>query len=318
MYRPFLLVTPVILWQSLSAVCQAQLVQVGPGYVKAPFVRVYSFPNGGSYVKAPFVEVFTPGYYFAPDAAAMQAGTIPGNTGPTDTLPTASQLAEMDWASLAQSLREWSAQLNNDLDQLSTGGDWKTHLKTSDMATLLTTTGDAAPADDVRGQLQEILGRYRAARQSAEAQPVTSLTSFRLVESLLGEYVLPPDVRQRRQLFSAASALSRALGRFETGKAWREYLALSPGMALSQENVAEPRTAQSVAELTTAREQFDIAVRSADMSTITSLPDFALTHQRLMGYLAEGSTSRSAPRSSSSEELPVPRPDVPSGTSRSF
>ncbi len=303
MDRLFLrLVTPALLWQSLSLVCEAQLVQVGPGYVKAPFVRVYSFPNGGSYVRAPFVEVFTPGYYVPPAAA-----TLPTAIVPTDTLPTANDLAQLDWASLAQSLREWTAQINTDLDQFSTGSDWKSHLKTSDMAALLTTAGDAPPAEDVRRQLQETLGRYHAARQTSEAQPVTSLTSFQLLEALLDEYVLPPDVRLRRQLFLAAGKLDRSLERFTTGSDWRHYLALSPGMALSQANIDEPQSSQSMAELNKAKEQFDAASQSSDYRTITALPDFAITHQRLADYLRQAPT----PRSRSKEELPAPRPDAP-------
>ena len=35
------LTAAAVLWQFAAAIADAQLVQVGPGYVKAPFVRVY-------------------------------------------------------------------------------------------------------------------------------------------------------------------------------------------------------------------------------------------------------------------------------------
>src|SRR5438552_1812968 len=63
MNRLFLRPTAVaILLHFLIATGEAQLVQVGPGFVKAPFVRVYWCPDGSSYVRAPFVEVFSPSY----------------------------------------------------------------------------------------------------------------------------------------------------------------------------------------------------------------------------------------------------------------
>jgi hypothetical protein len=292
MARLILYVTAVLAWQSLSLVCQAQLVQVGPGYVKAPFVRVYSYPNGGSYVRAPFVGVFSPGYDMYPVAPA---------------LPTRSELAQMSWASLAQAIRQWTVQLNTDLDSQSPSVDWKPFLETSEIVALLPAAADAPPSEEVRRQLQEALDRFHAVRQTSEAQSVTTLPSFQLVEALLGEYVLPPDVRLRRQLFSAAGELSRSLERYTTGSDWQTYLALAPGLALSQANVDEPPSPQNLAELTTARERFDAVSQSDDFRTTTNLPAFALTRQRLTEYLQQATASHSQ----AAEELPTPRPSAP-------
>jgi hypothetical protein len=45
----------------LPAIAQAQMVEVERGYVRAPFVRVYRTPDGGTRVRAPFVDVFSDG-----------------------------------------------------------------------------------------------------------------------------------------------------------------------------------------------------------------------------------------------------------------
>src|SRR5580704_14853487 len=94
--------------------CYAQLVQVAPGYVKAPFVRVYSNPDGSSYVRAPFVSVFSPGY--------RTGYGVPSG-------PTSSELAKMDWRSLAQVIRASAAQLDLDLNQIPSGATWRSRLK---------------------------------------------------------------------------------------------------------------------------------------------------------------------------------------------
>jgi hypothetical protein len=97
-------------WVSATSLTQAQIVQVSPGYVRAPFVRVYTGP-GGTQVRAPFVDVQAPGYRgrrFVEQPA----------------VPSAGDLAQLDWANLRLAIRELSIYLDSQLSTLTTGDTW--------------------------------------------------------------------------------------------------------------------------------------------------------------------------------------------------
>ncbi len=177
------LAAAALVWQSLSLVSEAQLVQVGPGYVKAPFVRVYHYPDGSSYVRAPFVAVISPG-----------CRTV----YPAPSLPT------------------------------------------------------------------------------------------------------PGDLQ--RQLFCAAGELRHSLGDFATGGGWRDYLALSPGMALADGKPDDAQSSPSAAELSDVLKRFDSVDQNNDYRIIARLPGFKATHERLAAYLSQITTPSSQP-----EELPTPQ-----------
>jgi hypothetical protein len=278
----------VVFWHSLSPISHAQLVQVAPGYVKAPFVRVYTYPDGGSYVRAPFVSVFTRGYR--------------GHGG--HPVPTPADCCQMSWRSLSQAVRESSAQLEKDLDHVASGTNWKTPLKTAEIAALVPKDVDAPPPEEVRQQLQEIAKIHSAQNNSPEFRNVANLRSFRVLQVVLAEYASPPEERLRRQLFVAAGDLNRALGRFDTGDTWKQYFTLAPGMALSADKTEVKEPAPSETELAQLLERFDTVQTNEEYSKIARLPAFSTTRERLAAYLAQSPTASSE----SPEELPAPRP----------
>ncbi|MBI3840163.1 MAG: hypothetical protein HY288_19750 [Planctomycetia bacterium] len=286
----FYLTAPVLLWNSLSLVSQAQLVQVGPGFVKAPFVRVYRYPDGGSYVRAPFVSVSTPGYRMGRWAYRLPAST---------------DFLQMDWRMLSQTVLEWSARLDADLDYFPSGKTWRSQLKTAEIAALVPKDRDAPPAADVRQQLQEILEIHRAASNSPELSRIANLPSFQILQLALAEYVTPSEQRSRRQLFFAAGELNRSLERFTTGGGWQQYLALSPGLVLSDDKALETEPVVSSDEFAQVLARFNSVSQNTDYRVISALPAFEATHERLAAYLGRSPT----PSLNPPEELPAPRPD---------
>jgi len=281
------LAATALVWQSLGLVSEAQLVQVGPGYVKAPFVRVYHYPDGSSFVRAPFVAVTSPGYR---------------TVYPAHNLPTPGDLCEMSWRSLGETIHDATVHLDSDLDQFARGEDWRSRLKTSEIAALAPKGGDAPPAADVRRQLQDTLEIFHAAHKSSELSPVVNLPSFQILEAALGEYVSPPKQRLQRQLLWAADELRHSLGEFATGGGWRDYLALSSGMALADGKLADAQSSPSAAELSDILKHFDSVDQNNDYRIIARLPAFKATHERLAAYLNSFPTPSSQP-----EELPAPQ-----------
>ena len=128
-------VISMIVWHCAGVLTQAQLVQVGPGFVKAPFVRVYHDPSGGSHVRAPFVDVYTPGMRVAPVI----------RNAPPDI-----ELSRMDWRSLDRAVQDWSSRLDTDLNGIPSGEFWKSSLKIKDIARLVPSDRDGPPPEEVR------------------------------------------------------------------------------------------------------------------------------------------------------------------------
>src|SRR5256885_21872 len=100
----FYVLAAALVWHVAAVSSHGQLVQVGPGYVKAPFVRVYSNPDGSSYVRAPFVSIYSGGHYY-PHGYYSDGGR------------DADQFGSMDWRLLNQAIREWRSKLDANLSQ---------------------------------------------------------------------------------------------------------------------------------------------------------------------------------------------------------
>ena len=270
-----------------SSACHGQLVRVAPGYVKAPFVRVYSYPDGSSYVRAPFVSAFSPGY--------RTGYGVPRG-------PTSSELAEMDWRLLGQAIRASAAQLDIDLKQIRSGATWRSRLKIAELTPLLPPESDQSPSDDVRQQLQEILRIYGELDSSRESKSVSNLRSFQVLQQALAEYITPPVQRLRRQLYFNAGQLNRALERFATGAGWQNYLMLSTGLLLSPDHARSSDSVHSVADYEKVLARFESVGQNPDYGVISDLPEFNATRQRVTDYFRQLETSPAqAP-----EELPVP------------
>ena len=291
--RIFYLTATVLLLHSSALTGQAQLVEVSPGYIRAPFVRIYRDPDGGSHVHAPFVSVFSPGY--GPRAIARG-------------VPTVVEFGQMSWPSLNQAVREWTARLDADLSRFPSGEFWKSSLKTAEIATLVPAEHDGPPAEDVRQRLRAIFEIHETVGTSPELNGVVGLASFRALHAALGEYSTPPEQRVRRQLFSAAGELYRSLQHYNTGAGWQEYLMLSPGRALAAVRLAGAADGPSLAELTAALGRFDSVRRNPEYGEISRLPAFKSTHDILAVYVQQLQMPPPNPEEPSPEELPLTLP----------
>ena len=279
----------LIIWPALGNSGQAQLVQVGPGYVKAPFVRVYTDPAGGSYVRAPFVQTYTPGY----------------GMGRVHEVPPGAEFGRMEWRALGQAVRDWTVKLDADLNAFPSGEFWKSSLKTGEIARLAPLDRDGPPPEDVRQPLSAIVQNFDSVGNSPDVNRVASLTSFVKLRAALAEYSTPPELRLRQQLSAAARDLYRGLTRFTTAANWQQHLLLSPGMALSEDHLLGNGPMRNRDDLTAALTNFDAASHNEQYFQITGLPAFKATHELLTAYLRQPSVLTPEP-----ETLPRPKPGL--------
>ncbi len=121
------------------------------------------------------------------------------------------------------------------------------------------------------------------------------------------------DAPMGQQLFAAGRELNRALAHFDTGNLWQNYLGLSIGGPLSQVPVDHRPgiylyPVASQLDLGTVLDRFTTISQDNRFRIIASLPAFQKSHELLSAYLAERSNSPP----SKAEELPPPKPMVPS------
>lgn len=279
----------------LGATANAQLVQVGPGYVKAPFVRVYTDPSrggGGAYVRAPFVEV---------NGSGPRGGRVMEQVAP----PSPEELSQLDWRTLRLTIRELSNYLDSQLSSQATGDQWKVRLKTAEIRALVRDE-NAPPSEQVLAQLPKILAIYEETAQNPAYRVISGFDGFRSLNDALIEFAAPPDLRIRKQLFMASSDLNQALANIGAEAAWQRLLALPEGLALPPDAAPQGNTvvADEVAK-TLAR--YDSIARNSQYRAIASIPAFRAVHERLGEYLALPQAESSGPRLGV-EELPAPRP----------
>lgn len=274
-----------------AATAHAQLVQVGPGYVKAPFVRVYARPDGSSYVRAPFVGVYTPPYLPEPRA-----------------LPTPKDFGEMDWRELRSTVRDLAIGLEAQLDEYPTGDLWKVELKTAEIRAL--TRGDGPPTADERASLESIRAHYQATRDNPRARPIPSLGVFKALSVGLRELAAPPEEHLHRRLAAAADDLKRALDEFPTGKGWQKYLALTPeagSLRLPTNDAAVTAATYDIDDLQEVLRRFDSVERDEKFRAIADLDEFRAAHESLAAYIGELNNPPADPVRPL-EELPTPKP----------
>jgi len=161
----------------LASPSQAQLVQVAPGYVRAPFVRVYSYPDGGSYVRAPFVNIYTPGYYGY------------GEGHEFDTAPR-------DWSQLSvENLRRELASTARDLQaalaRFAKGDSWQRYLHVSQLIEQgePAREGEEAAPPLTRSELESLIGRFDSVGRNAQYRAVAALPAFQITHDLLVAYL---------------------------------------------------------------------------------------------------------------------------------
>jgi hypothetical protein len=292
----FFLIVGVVILQSMNEPAAAQLVQVAPGYVKAPFVRVWNGPDGSSRVRAPFVDLYTPGYR----RSYVGDGYVGGSYA------KGNQYGRMDWTWLAEAVRSNLRRLDSDLSRFPSGDFWKTSLKTAEIASLVQSTGNGPPNEVTRRRLAEIAAAYDSVGNAAEVNRIVNLASFQSLRASLLEYATPAELRLRKQLSLSAADLNRALARFKTGPGWQQYLTLVPGGVLSTTELALSKPAPPLANLEDASNRFDSVAANEEFRVISEVREFGQTRQLLADYVA---ARRSQSPAVAPEELPRPSPD---------
>lgn len=291
-----ILATLAIGLHSLSAVALGQLVQVGPGYVKAPFVRVYSDPGnggrGGAYVRAPFVEVYGNG-----PRGRFARQPVP---------PTPEELSQYDWRSLRTTIRELSKYLDSQLSTLATGDQWKAHLKTAEIRDLVRDE-NAPPSDHVLAQLPRILASFESTRENPEYRTISGLDGFRSLNDALIEFAAPPDLRLRKQLYFAVADLNQSLESMRAEAAWQRVLALPEGLALAPDAVPQSATTVETSDVAKALAHYESIARNGQYRSIAAIPAFRAIQDRLGEYLAASRSPTPAAPRVGAEELPAPR-----------
>ncbi len=291
------------LLHSLSAVCLAQLVVVRPGYVKAPFVRVYSYPDGSSYVRAPFVATHSPGH--RPRVFYPQG----------ELVPTSENMGELDWKSLRRVLRQSASDLDAQLSRFPTGEVWRSHFSTGRILNLVVPDEEAPPTVEEQAALVEILQTFDESLESSDLRAITSLYTFRILHAALREYVMPVELRLRRQLETSTGELYRALGKLSTGSGWQKYLALPSGVVEHGDTKPNTSTVPSeagVTELEKSLGRYDSVIRKYEYRMIARLPQFRATHHRLQSYVDIFGEQTPRRNFQAVEELPTPKPEKPS------
>ena len=290
MQRPlFYLAAAALLWHGLSTHGQAQLIQIRPGYIRAPFVRVYTNPDGSSHVRAPFVNVNSPG----------SAG--PQYVAPGSPMAVNEPASEMDGQSLNFAALESVARLEVDLHALPTGDFWRSHLKINEVNRIL--ANDAASDFAARRQeLEGIVAIYDATSESAEMQQIAGLPSFQAVHVALRELQTHPEQRLRRQLNSAYQQLNASLEGYASAVNWREYLAVPPAFVTPVPEAGAP----SMGDLAVVLSRYASVSRSIHYREIAQFAGFEMTHRRLAEYYQM--LDPPFPAASAAELLPPPVP----------
>ena len=194
-----------------AGIAEAQLVQVGPGYVKAPFVRVYRTPNG-TVVRAPFTNIERGGpayrsqYPQAPYVNPYEDPRLASRDG--DIAAADITLLERQRRLVAASARR----LDRDLLRFRTGSHWQAFLRLppgflNGNRIAISGRGEMVQPDPIA--VQGALNNFDAVADSDEYQTISQLGSFRSTHRLLREYVsllslpsadpLPPVLEQAGQ-----------------------------------------------------------------------------------------------------------------------
>ena len=303
------IVSPILLF-SLADQSSAQWVDVGPGYVRAPFVRVYRTP-GGINVQAPFVNIYRGRPIYEPQPA--QTYSYPSSSGGVirQVAPSTQSLSTMDWQSLRGAVRLAASQLVQDLNRQPNATAWKSHLQVTAIHELVTTS-DQPPEEATVEPLGRILAKYSSLRANPGFDTITSLASFRRLHAALDEYLTPPWTRQLRRLADSSRQLDQELNRLRNSADWQQYLALPPSVVSASGSdlpPAERPPAQEIVtfdELQKVRERFDAVNRNVKYQVIASLPAFRSTQEILALMLTEPE-----PPQVDAEELPPPLPETP-------
>jgi hypothetical protein len=286
-----------------AVVADAQLVQVRPGYVRAPFVRVERNPDGSAHVRAPFVRVNTPYRYQG------------GSRAPLDAAPSPPQwLSEMDWATLRSALLDAAARLDSDLNRMAGSQRWRARLHPGLIRDLVAPDVNGPPTPEIRNQLIAIYNTFDETARSPRNSVITGMTSFRDVHAALAELLTPPRERLYWQLVSNWQHLEQALMRVNHAPHWQGHLALPESFLVGadgrgQAALIEPDNEQ-LSDLVEVFDRFEQVRGDGRYHMISSLDAFQRTQRRLAEYLEmyDVTTSEVTPPAPGLEPIPAPEP----------
>lgn len=280
-----------------AEMADAQIVRLGPGgavRVRAPFVDVDVGPGGSTRVRAPFTAVDTPGFGPAFPRYERWADRMPSDRaagrGSKRLRPLSpgefsqgkvTDPAQMSWLELRRHTRAVAVRLENELRRVADGTQWTASLRPGTVRDLLAEDSDQPPNAATIDQLVAILQSYDALVESNGYPQIARLSGFREMREALGELVLPPEARQRRNLVTQWSIFYNDLNRFETGATWQEYLQLPPDVRDGR--AVEKQTLSQLEELLGRYEKI---IGPEEYRAVTELPSFRTTRQGLADYVA--------------------------------
>ena len=164
--------------------CRAQWVEIstdGTVYVRAPFVRVYVDPYGGTSVRAPFTAVDVPGrgYPYAQPPEVIEHRLL------QPPLPSAQEPAVMDDEALWQFLSSTANRLHERLGRFNTGASWQKYLRLTDEVLM----GSSLNPHERRVALTELLSRFHYVATEPRYERIANLPAFIAMRAALTEVV---------------------------------------------------------------------------------------------------------------------------------
>jgi hypothetical protein len=218
--------------------------------------------------------------------------------------------------------------LVEELDRYDTADDWKQHLKTEVLMSLLPDPREApAPPranspqakpsrtmdPKLRTQLAGILETFDTASQVSNYKIITSMWGFRAAHVVLRELMKPPMQRSRTQLNQAVELLERNLTELSGGSDWKKYLRLEKLASVARMQQSE-LTADRIGELKAIEIKFIEVNQKSQFRPISELPGFQYTLSVLRNYTA--GLANANPNDTSTEDS-VNRLDEPVGSKNS-
>ena len=204
-----LLLLPMAATLASVTIAEAQIVQIGPGYIRAPYVRIYRSPSGTA-VRAPYtrvdvggrVNVRTPGRRVYVDPYGTQRIVTPRQTTSDSSILSADlPMVERQRRLLASSVQR----LDGDLGRLRGGGDWQTYLRMPtgvSSATRVSGSNEFMQPDPQA--VDAVLSKFDFVVSREDYRKIYQLSSFRSTHRLLREYVVLLSLPTTNELEAAA------------------------------------------------------------------------------------------------------------------
>ena len=302
---------------------QAQIVRWrsdGGVSVRAPFVDVDVGPSGETRVRAPFTAVDTPGLrpiFRGPEfGAGSTLGQSTGRLRPLsaeeispNASPAASEAAidpaQMSWLELRRHARRIAVRLENELRRVAEGTTWMASLRPGTIRDLLAEDSERPPDGATTDQLAVILQSYDALVDSNGYPQIAGLSGFREMREALGEMVLPPQERSRRNVTQQWLAFCHDLDQFGTGATWQKFLELP-----AEVRDGRGDTQEVLRQVEALLARYEQVIGPEQYRAVAQLPSFEAMRRSLAAY-AEVLRNRTANMDSEPaepESLPLPKP----------